>query len=96
MFATALAMSVAGMGEDGFVPASVRELGGRHLEYGVSDAFYATFGKALLSTLEASLGPDFTPEVREAWAASFESLAAAMKRAAAEAREAKEREGSAT
>ena len=90
MFATALTMSVSGLGEAGYVPASVRELGARHQEYGVPDAFYGVFGEALLGTLEEKLGGDFTSEVREAWAAAFEALSAAMKDAGAQARAAKE------
>jgi len=89
MFSTALAMSVAGLGEDGYVPGSVRELGGRHFDYGIPEASYATFGNALLATLEESLGDRFTPDVRNAWAAAYESLASAMKQASREARQAK-------
>ena len=39
---------------------------------------------ALIWTLEQGLGPDFTPEVREAWTATYALVAGSMKRAAAE------------
>jgi|BarGraIncu01122A_1022018.scaffolds.fasta_scaffold52949_2 hemoglobin-like flavoprotein len=89
MFVTALSVSVLGLAEQGFVPASVRELGARHERYGVEEPFYATFGEALLWTLGQLLGERFTPEVREAWSEAYETLAAAMKQSAAEAREAR-------
>jgi hemoglobin-like flavoprotein len=94
MFASALAMSVAGLGEAGYVPASVRELGARHEDYGTKDAHFDTFRDALLGTLESTLGPQFTPEVRAAWSAAFGALAGAMKIAAADARAEKARQQS--
>jgi hemoglobin-like flavoprotein len=89
MFVTALSVSVLGLVEQGFVPTSVRELGARHERYGVEETSYATFGEALLWTLGQLLGERFTPEVRGAWAEAYETLAAAMKQSAAEAREAR-------
>ncbi|WP_218509314.1 globin family protein [Variovorax sp. dw_308] len=49
----------------------LRNLGARHVGYGVVDAHYATVGGALLLTLEQGLGDAFTPEVREAWTAMY-------------------------
>lgn len=88
MFVTALDMVMLDLVEQGFVPASVRDLGARHAHYGVEEPHYATFGEALLWTLERLLGERFTPEVREAWSVAYETLAAAMKESAAETREA--------
>ena len=65
------------------VPA-VKELGVRHVGYGVKDAHYDTVGEALLWTLEQGLGDDFTPETREAWAVTYGVLADTMKSAAKE------------
>ena len=62
-----------------------RSLGIRHARYGVSDADYDTVGAALLWTLEQGLGPNFTPEVAEAWTAAYQLLADTMKRATREA-----------
>src|SRR3954466_9258264 len=57
---------------------TVRALGIRHAGYGVSEADYETVGAALLWTLEQGLGPRFTPEVAEAWAAAYPRLADTM------------------
>jgi hemoglobin-like flavoprotein len=69
---------------DEIVPA-VRQLGARHLAYGVSDEHYDTVGAALLWTLEAGLGDAFTEDTKQAWATVYGILADTMKAAAAEA-----------
>jgi hemoglobin-like flavoprotein len=89
MFATALVLSVSGLVDDGFAPASVRELGARHDDYEIPGTAWRTFGEALLATLQDTLGAEFTPEVREAWAAAYDMLASAMKRSRDDARAAK-------
>jgi hemoglobin-like flavoprotein len=65
------------------VPA-VQALGKRHVSYNVQDDHYDTVGTALLWTLEQGLGDAFTPEVQEAWAATYTVLADTMKAAATE------------
>ena len=82
MFVTALHASALGLVEDGIVPLTVHELGGRHGRYGVVDLHFETFREALLGALEARLGAGFTPEVREAWTVAYDALAEAMKEAA--------------
>ena len=65
---------------DQLVPA-VQGLGKRHAGYGVTDAHYDTVGGALLWTLEKGLGPEFTPEVKDAWTSVYVLLATTMKSA---------------
>ena len=77
-----IATAVNGLDDlDTIVPA-VQALGARHAGYGVVDAHYDIVAEALLWTLEQGLGPDFTPEVREAWTATYVLLADTMKAAA--------------
>lgn len=72
---------------DSIVPA-VKNLGARHVGYGVKEAHYATVGSALLWTLEQGLGDAFTDEVKGAWTEVYTLLAdvmiAAQKEAEAE------------
>src|SRR5215467_1203169 len=56
----------------------LRALARRHHHYGVREGHYASVGAALLWTLEQGLGSDFTPDVREAWAAAYEFLSGTM------------------
>ena len=69
---------------DDIVPV-VRQLGVRHAAYGVKEGDYDTVATALLWTLGEGLGPEFTPQVREAWTAAYGLLALTMKEAAATA-----------
>ena len=64
------------------VPA-VEEMGKRHVGYGVKDEDYDVVGEALLWTLGAGLGDDFTDEVKEAWTETYIVLSTTMKNAAA-------------
>ncbi len=61
----------------------VKDLGIRHVAYGVKPEHYDTVGGALLWTLEQGLGEAFTPEVKEAWTQAYTILADTMKGAAA-------------
>ena len=81
MFVTALHAAALGLVEEGVVPTFVRELGARHDGYGVRDPHFATFRTALLDSLKSRLGAGFTPEVRDAWAEAYDTLAVAMKEA---------------
>jgi hemoglobin-like flavoprotein len=69
---------------DDLAPA-LRSLGSRHVAYGVRDADYDPVGAALLWTLAQGLGEEFTPEVKDAWARTYATLAGAMKEASAAA-----------
>ena len=68
---------------DRLVPV-LEDLGRRHAHYGVEDRHYETVGEALLWTLEKGLGPEFTPEVREAWTSVYGIVASTMKAGAAQ------------
>jgi hemoglobin-like flavoprotein len=45
----------------------LRQLGQRHVGYGVQPEHYVTVRQALLRTLEQALGSSFGPATREAW-----------------------------
>lgn len=66
---------------DQVVPVA-KELAVRHVAYGVKPGHYDTVGAALLWTLEQGLGDGFTPDVKQAWASAYTTLAGAMKEAA--------------
>lgn len=62
---------------DALVPA-VKQLGERHVGYGVQPVHYDTVGAALLWTLEQGLKEDFTPETRAAWTEVYVTLVGVM------------------
>lgn len=55
------------LGDLGALDARARALGERHRGYGVRAAHYRVALDVMLATLEEVLGPDFTPEDRDAW-----------------------------
>ncbi|MDP4023399.1 globin family protein [Methylobacterium sp. NEAU 140] len=77
-----LGLAVSNLNRPEAVAPAVQDLGRRHVAYRVEDAHYEPVGGALLWTLEQGLGPDFTPEVREAWTETYGLVAGLMKRAA--------------
>ena len=79
---TMLTMVVYHLHEPGQVLPAIRDLGVRHVGYGVKSADYESLKKALIWTLEQALGEDFTPAVRDAWTVCYDELAGAMKAAA--------------
>lgn len=56
----------------------VQNLGEAHSRYGVQEQHYQTVGEALLWTLEKGLGADFTPQVKNGWAAAYGLLSSIM------------------
>lgn len=58
--------------------ADLAALGRRHIEYGVTDAQYASVGQALLETLVQFFGEDFTPQLRNAWSSAYQLVSTAM------------------
>ena len=78
-------VAVAGLERLDAIRSAVEALGRRHVGYGVKEEHYESVGAALLWTLEQGLGEEFTPEVEEAWAETYWTLATIMKDAMAKA-----------
>jgi nitric oxide dioxygenase len=62
---------------DVLAPA-LRGLGAKHVRYGVTAEHYPMVGGALLATLGAHLGAEWTPEVRQAWTDAYGAITALM------------------
>lgn len=84
MLMSAISMAVNGLTHPESIIPAVQGLGRRHVAYGVKAEHYTTVGAALLWTLEQGLGEAFTPDVKEAWTATYTLLATVMQDAAAE------------
>jgi hemoglobin-like flavoprotein len=65
---------------DALLPV-VRDLGMRHVAYGVRDEHYGTVGAALIWTLQQALQEDFTPDVKSAWIKAYGVLSQTMREA---------------
>ena len=66
---------------DKLIPV-LQKLGVKHVTYGVKNEHYDTVGAALLKTLDAGLGKEFTAPVKKAWIAVYTTLATTMTDAA--------------
>ena len=62
---------------EALIPA-LRELGERHVNYGVTEKQYDSVGAALLWTLEQGLEADFTDDVKAAWTQAYQLIVSAM------------------
>ncbi len=77
--------AVTGLDEPDKILPAIKELGKRHVGYGVKEEYYETVGEALLWTLEKGICEYFTRDVKEAWAEAYKLLSETMKSAAREA-----------
>lgn len=57
---------------------ALRQLGARHVGYGVREPHYRTVGEALIWTLRQALGPSFTAELEQAWTTLYQLVAQTM------------------
>lgn len=71
--------AVRGLGDLGQLLGAIQAMGKRHVGYGVKAEHYDTVGGALLDTLEKGLGEHWTPDHKEAWALTYNTLATVMK-----------------
>lgn len=62
----------------------LRQLGARHVAYGVREADYATVGAALIWTLRQAVGETFTGDLEAAWVALYDLVARTMQAGARE------------
>ena len=84
MLMSMIGAAVAGLRNLEALAPVVRQLGARHVGYGVRAEHYVTVGNALIWTLEQGLGPKFTPDVRDAWIAAYDLLSNVMQLGAME------------
>lgn len=78
-----LALAVNLTDRPGSLETELRQLGARHVMYGVVDEQYDVVGRALLDMLSDVLGSDFTPATRAAWTEFYTFVADTMKQGAA-------------
>lgn len=74
-----LDIAVRGLDHPQVLAPAFRDLGQRHVRYGVSHADYGIVAVVLLWTLEQSLGTLFTADVRRAWTEAYAVITAIMR-----------------
>ena len=78
-FVQMLAGVVKSLDQIATVSEEIVDLGRRHMSYDVEDTHYAIVGDALIWALGRILGPDFSPDVRDAWIAAYDMIARVMR-----------------
>lgn len=74
----ALVLAVENLRRPEVLFPALRELGKRHVGYGVAAAHYPAVGGALLETFETFLGAEWTPEVKAAWTDAYGAIVSVM------------------
>ncbi len=85
MLQEALVAVVDHLEDASWLDDTLRGMGKKHVEYGVTDEMYDWVGDSLLSTIAEVAGDDWTPELEAAWKEAYGAIAAMMKAGAAEA-----------
>ena len=73
-----LGIVVNGLSSLEMILPAASALATRHVAYGARPEHYPVVGEALLWTLEKGLGPDWTPDVADAWVAAYTTLSGFM------------------
>ncbi|XP_041469276.1 uncharacterized protein LOC121419053 isoform X3 [Lytechinus variegatus] len=74
-------VAVDGLNDLDLLVPILKDLGGRHVGYGVNKELFEPVGEVLLETIKEALGSDFTDEVRQAWVAVFKIVSDTMSEA---------------
>ena len=73
-FVTFLSMVVNGIDRLDAMRSQLREMGERHVHYGVERSHYGIVGQALLTTVEKVTGVELTLETRQAWSEFYTQM----------------------
>ena len=66
-----LVFVIENLRKPGDLAKALKGLGARHVKYGALPEHYPLVGNTLLKTFEQYLGPDWTPETKEAWVDAY-------------------------
>ena len=65
--------------EASWLSETLRGMGAKHLDYGVTEEMYDWVGASLLATLAEVAGDDWTDELHGQWAAAYGAISGLMK-----------------
>ena len=61
-----------------WLTSNLKELGARHVEYGVTQEMYGWVGGCLIATLQEAAGDDWSAEIEKAWVDAYGAIATLM------------------
>jgi hemoglobin-like flavoprotein len=78
MLTSALCAVIEHLEDAPWLTETLGAMGKKHIDYGVTDEMYDYVGASLLAALAEAAGPDWTPELQEAWATAYGAIAGLM------------------
>lgn len=85
MLTGALAAVLEHLEDAAWLSATLRGLGAKHVDYGVTAEMYPWVGECLVAALAEVAADDWTPEIAQAWAGAFGAISGLMMAGAADA-----------
>jgi hemoglobin-like flavoprotein len=86
MLGAALVAVLDHLEDASWLGATLKQMGGKHVEYGVTDEMYGWVSDSLMSTFAEVGGRDWTPAHTAAWSEALGAITSLMKAGAAERR----------
>jgi hemoglobin-like flavoprotein len=86
MLAEALVAVMDHLEDAPWLEQNLKALGAKHNDYGVTEEMYAWVGDALLTTLAAAAGSEWSAKHNAAWAEAYGAISSLMKAGAREAK----------
>lgn len=83
MLAQALGAVIDHLEDATWLANTLRGMGAKHVEYGVTDEMYHWVGDSLLATLAEVAGDDWSDELAAEWAAAYRAISGLMLEGAA-------------
>ncbi len=78
MLTSALVAVVDRLEDATWLTSTLRALGARHVDYGVTDEMYGWVGECLLATLAEVAADDWTPRYAKAWQEAYAAISGLM------------------
>jgi hemoglobin-like flavoprotein len=84
MLGAALVAVLDHLEDAAWLSATLKQLGAKHVDYGVTEEMYGWVGASLLAALAEVAGKDWTPELAAAWTEAYGAISGLMQSGARE------------
>lgn len=84
MLTSALVAVIDNLEDATWLTTTLKAMGQKHVEYGVTNEMYDWVGASLLATLAEVAGSDWTPRLEAAWAEAYGAISGLMQQGAHE------------
>lgn len=78
MLTSALVSVLEHLEDAPWLDQTLRAMGKKHVDYGVTDEMYGWVGASLLAAIAEAAGADWTPQLKQAWTDAFGAISGLM------------------